>query len=88
MNVFDYVGRGIAAPLLCAVPSAALAFTLLHFYPVASWPRLFMEASAVASIYALFYFFIGLSSEERALLYGRAKDIYRRWSVRRRVATT
>lgn len=88
MNVFDYVGRGIAAPLLCAVPSAALAFTLLHFYPVASWPRLFIEASAVGGVYALFYFFIGLSGEDRAFLYERAKETYRRWGVRRRVATT
>jgi O-antigen/teichoic acid export membrane protein len=88
MNVFDYVGRGIAAPLLCAVPAAALAFTLLHFYPVTSWPRLFIEASAVGSVYALFYFFIGLYSDERAQLYVRAKEIYRRWSMRRSIATT
>lgn len=88
MTVLEYLGRGIVPPLICAVPAAALAFTLIHFYPVASWARLFMEAGAVGAVYVLLYFVIGLSAEERALLLGRAKEIYREKSWRRGVATT
>lgn len=88
MNVLEYVGRGVVPPLLCAVPSAALAFTLIHFYPVISWARLAIEAGAVGALYALLYFILGLTPEERALLLGRAKEIYREKSLRRGVATT
>ncbi|HEV7842470.1 MAG TPA: oligosaccharide flippase family protein [Pyrinomonadaceae bacterium] len=88
MNLLDYVGRGIIPPLLCAIPSAALAFALVHFYPATSWVRLFIEAGAVGTIYALFYLVIGLTAEERAMLFGRARDIYRQLNARRRVAAT
>jgi O-antigen/teichoic acid export membrane protein len=88
MNLLDYVGRGIIPPLLCAVPAAALAFALIHFYPVTGWARLFMEACAVGIVYAAFYIVIGLTGEERAMILGRAKEIYRARSLRRGVATT
>jgi O-antigen/teichoic acid export membrane protein len=88
MNLLDYLGRGLAPPLLCAVPAAALAFALVHFYPATSWAKLFIEASAVGTFYALLYLVIGVSSEERALVYGRARDIYRQYNARRRVAAT
>jgi O-antigen/teichoic acid export membrane protein len=88
MNLLDYLGRGIVPPLLCAIPTAALAFALIHFYPVASWARLFIEASTVGITYAALYFVIGLTREERALIFGRLKEIYRARSLRRGVATT
>ncbi len=88
MSVFEYLARGLVPPLLCAVPAAALAFALLRFYPVTSWLRLFLEAGAVGSIYALAYLIIGLNSEERSELFGRLKGFYHSIGARRRVATT
>lgn len=88
MTVLEYLGRGIVPPLLCALPSVVVAFTLIHFYPVTGWLKLFIEAGAVASVYALFYFILGLTSEERTGLLGRVKEIYRARSIGRGVAAT
>jgi O-antigen/teichoic acid export membrane protein len=88
MNLLDYLGRGLVPSLLCAVPAAAAAFALTHFYPPMSWAALFIEAGAVGLVYTLFYLVIGLNGEERALVFGRARDIYRQVSARRRVAAT
>ena len=87
MNLLDYLGQGIVPSLVCAAPSAALAFALVYFYPATSWAKLFIEAGAVASLYALLYLIIGLNSEERSLLFGRVRDLYRQLTARRVAAT-
>lgn len=76
MSVFEYLGRGIAAPLLCVLPSALIAFLLIRFYPATNWPKLFLDAGLVGLVYALCYLFVGLNSAERDYLYRRLVSFY------------
>ncbi|HYJ47349.1 MAG TPA: oligosaccharide flippase family protein [Pyrinomonadaceae bacterium] len=88
MNVFEYLGRGVIPPLVCALPAAGTAYLLTHFYPATTWPRLFLEAGTVGLVYALCYLFIGLTTGERDFLTARLAGFYEAVGGRRRRVAT
>lgn len=87
LNVFEYLARGLAPPLVCVLPAAGAAFALTRFYTFANWPSLTLGTGTTGAVYALAYFFIGLSNMERGEVWTRAMKLVAFVGARRRIAT-
>jgi O-antigen/teichoic acid export membrane protein len=73
ISVTEYVARGIAVPLACGIPAAAVALVIRRTSPVNSWLDIAAGGAAIAAVYALTFGWIGLTPGDRQEIYTRLR---------------
>lgn len=77
LSLWTYLARGPLPAFLSVVPTAALGFTIIRWYPVNTWVRLFVAGAATSAVYLMFYILLGLRAAERREMFLRLRTTSR-----------